>query len=399
MLKKYAVLVLVASFFLVSIRTNAQDKRAQYPGLLANSYFGVNIGYINYPFTNKHLKPGYVAESVTVPHTAVRINLLGYRFNENLSAEISYTRPVNWVEYHNINGVQARKSIHMNIGGLTLRGKLPLSKKFAVSAEAGLAIVTRSGFKVNEEPVIDPVSYASFLLGGKLQYNLNKKWELALTTAYSPENADAKQPATTFYSLGFNYHMRPLSQEKVERNAKSGYIWPRNLIQVGFTPKGIGYGVNNFVSEGAIPIFWGGDAQVETGFSIMYRRNVFHTKKLFSLDWGVSASWWRTDINKDEFVTLSIFPVLQWTAIRTKAADIYFNYSVAGPTFITKTFLDEQFTGKKFTFQDFMSMGMYAGKDRKLNAELRISHYSNGNIFTNNAGVKIPLTFNLGYTF
>ncbi|HEX7847285.1 MAG TPA: acyloxyacyl hydrolase [Chitinophagaceae bacterium] len=394
--RKNAALVLL---LFIAIHSAAQDKRAQYPSFLANSYFGVNIGYINYPFSNKHLAPGYTAESVKVPHVGVRINLLGYRFNENLSAEISYMRPVNWVEYHNINGVQGRKSVHMNIGGLTIRGRVPLSKKLAISGEAGLALVTRSGFKVNDVPVVDEVSYAGLLLGGRLQYHLNKKWEFGFTAAYSPKHDEHKQPATSFYSLGFNYHMRPLPEEKVERNRKSGYIWPRNLIQIGYTTNGLGYGANNFVSEGFIPIFWGGDAEVERGFAVHYQRNVFHTRKVFSLDWGVSASWYRTDLNKEEFFALSVFPVLRFTVLRMKATDIYFNYSVAGPSYISKTVLDGQLTGKKFTFQDFMAMGMYAGKNRNLNAELRIAHYSNGNIFTQNAGVKIPLTFNLGYTF
>ena len=283
MTRKNAVVTLLI-LCLIAIRTSAQDKRAQYPSFLANSYFGVNIGYINYPFTNEHLEPGFEAESVKIPHVAVRINLLGYRINDYLSAEISYTRPVNWVEYHNINGTTARKSIHMNIGGLTLRGRLPLTNKLAVSGEAGLAIVTRSGFKINNVPAVKEVSYASVLMGGRLQYHLNKKWELGLTAALSPKNDDAKQPATTFYSLGFNYHMNPLAPEKVARNAKSGYIWPRNLLQVGYTTNGLGYGVNNFVSEGVIPIFWGGDAQVEKGLAIHYQRNVFYTRKVFSLD-------------------------------------------------------------------------------------------------------------------
>jgi hypothetical protein len=42
---------------------------------------------------------------------------------------------------------------------------------------------------------------------------------------------------------------------------------------------------------------------------------------------------------------------------------------------------------------------MFFGKDRRLNAELGIKHYSNGNIFTQNASIKIPLTLTLGLTF
>ncbi|HWJ25865.1 MAG TPA: acyloxyacyl hydrolase, partial [Flavisolibacter sp.] len=78
---------------------------------------------------------------------------------------------------------------------------------------------------------------------------------------------------------------------------------------------------------------------------------------------------------------------------------LYFNYSVAGPSYISKVVIDSSETGKHFTFQDFMGMGIFAGKNRHLNAEIKIQHYSNGNIFPRNAGVKVPLTFNLGYAF
>jgi hypothetical protein len=79
--------------------------------------------------------------------------------------------------------------------------------------------------------------------------------------------------------------------------------------------------------------------------------------------------------------------------------DIYLNYSVAGPTYISKIKIDSLATGEKFTFQDMMGMGLYTGKKRRINAELRIAHYSNGNLFPQNEGVKIPMTFNLGWTF
>jgi hypothetical protein len=44
-------------------------------------------------------------------------------------------------------------------------------------------------------------------------------------------------------------------------------------------------------------------------------------------------------------------------------------------------------------------MGMYAGKKRKFNFEMRIAHYSNGNLFPDNDGVKVPLSFNVGLSF
>jgi hypothetical protein len=74
-------------------------------------------------------------------------------------------------------------------------------------------------------------------------------------------------------------------------------------------------------------------------------------------------------------------------------------YSYAGPTYISKVIIDGLGTGSHFTFQDFMGVGAFIGKDRNLSVGLKISHYSNGNLFVDNASLKIPLTISLGYTF
>ncbi|MFZ1327489.1 MAG: acyloxyacyl hydrolase, partial [Chitinophagaceae bacterium] len=94
---------------------------------------------------------------------------------------------------------------------------------------------------------------------------------------------------------------------------------------------------------------------------------------------------------------LSLYPVLRFTAFRSPKTDLFFEYTVAGPTYISKTLIDNETTGKKFTFYDAMGIGMFTGKKKNLNAGLRIAHFSNGNIFSENNGVKVPLTFSLGY--
>ena len=96
---------------------------------------------------------------------------------------------------------------------------------------------------------------------------------------------------------------------------------------------------------------------------------------------------------------ISTYPVLRFTALRTKPVDLYFDYSVAGPTFITRTNIDGRDTGRHFTFQDFMGVGLFTNQTRRFNAEVRIAHYSNGNLFPRNPGVTVPLGFNIGYTF
>lgn len=70
-----------------------------------------------------------------------------------------------------------------------------------------------------------------------------------------------------------------------------------------------------------------------------------------------------------------------------------------GPAYLTKSDIDGLDSGPKTTYQDTMGFGVFFGEKRAYNLELRIMHYSNGNIFTKNAGVAIPLQLTLGKTF
>ncbi|MBI5856219.1 MAG: acyloxyacyl hydrolase [Sphingobacteriales bacterium] len=372
----------------------------QYPPGLLNSNFGVSIGYIHYNFTAKQLEPGFSVASIKIPPVGVRVNLIGHQINKWLGANIHYMRPVGWVEYRNIKGDNKTHSVWMNIAGLTLRSKIPISKKLSVYAEAGLGIVTRKGFKVNDLWALKNASYSTGFFETGLRYHVSDKWDIISGLSYSPANDKVKQPATYFYSAGFTVKMRKMPQEMLEAKKKAGYKFPQNTLQIGIATNSLGYGVNNFAAKTSpIPFFWGGAAEVRHGVSLHYHRNIFHATKVFSFDWGISAGFWQTRLKKQNFFTLSVFPELRFNIIHTKAADFYFYYSVAGPTYISKMVLDGEETGRHFTFQDLLGIGSFLGKERKLNAEINIGHYSNGNIFPDNAGVKVPLTFCVGYTF
>jgi hypothetical protein len=192
--------------------------------------------------------------------------------------------------------------------------------------------------------------------------------------------------------------LKELLKEKVERNKKNGYYFARQIFQAGYTTNATGYEANNLFSK-KIPVFWGGAAQMKKGFSLNYQRNIFHSRKVFSFDWGAGMGYWKSEKKQDEFFTMSLYPVLRFTFIRSQRTDLFFEYSVAGPTYISKTIIDNEETGRKFTFQDFMGIGFFAGARKNWNAGIRIVHFSNGNIFPQNAGVKVPLTFSLGYAF
>src|SRR5665647_913772 len=373
-------------FFLVSLSVLAQDERAQIPSILQKAYFEVNIGSIDYDFTQFQPEVGFSFQALKVPHPAVRLVLFGYEFNKYLSAQLTYMRPVTWVKYQyktDATGEIGQRTIWMNVGGLTLKPQLPVTDRFSIYGEVGLGIITRSGFNdgITGKPVITDANYATFLFGGGFKYNVNKSFALQLSTAYSPEKRSEKQPSTSFVAAGFSYRLQKVSEKKIEKAVEVGYIHPKRMLQIGFSSNVLGYGVNNFVSSDKFPIFWGGEVEVCKGVSLTYQQNIFHTAKVFSLDWGVSSSYWQSqgrgtglsNPNKQDFFTLSVFPVARFTVLHTKPFDAYFYYSVAGPTYISKIMIDGQNTGKHFTFQDNMGTGIYFGEKRNLNAEIMLS--------------------------
>jgi hypothetical protein len=377
----------------------AEEDRSQYPSFLAHSYFDVGVGYLDYPFTGRQLEPGFTAESVSIPHVGARLVLLGYRFTDHLAAQLSYTRPVEWVKYRNVNGVVADRSVWMNLSGFTLRGNLPLFGPWSLDGEGGVTLVVRHGFGADAIPIVRDADYWAPLYGGGLRYRLNDTWDLNVNAVYSPATASVRQPHTLAVTGGFTFNMRPLSESQVAESASSGFAFPANLLQVGYSSDVAGFGVNRVVSGGGVPIFWGGIAQVRQGVIGRYHRNVFHTRRLFSLDVGTSVSYWRSRANHEPFYTFSLFPEFRFTPVRLKSSDFYINYSLLGPATISRVTIDGNDTGRHFTFEDFMGIGTYLGKDRHVNAEIHIGHFSNANVLPRNAGLSIPLTFTVGYAF
>lgn len=391
--------LLTAFLALQILVCNAQDNRTQYPPLLKKAFFGVDIGSINYPFSNKNLPANYQAQTIVVPHTAPRLTLFGYHFTKNLSARITYMRPVQWVLYKNLNGDGLKHSVWMNVGGLTVKQNIPISSRWSFYGEAGLALITRNGFDVNSVPVIKDGNYSTASAGGGFEYHVNTKWDLNFYFGYAPGKEKLNQPKTVFAGAGFTYNMHPLTVSSDKINSNKNVVFPKQVLQFSYATNRFGYGVNRFFAEGKLPVFWGGLAEVENGFAINYTRNVFHTSKIFALDIGGSIGSWESKVQEQNFYAFSVYPLLRFNVLRYRLADVYFFYSVAGPSFISQTQIDGHDTGKHFTFRDVMGVGSYLGHSHLVNTEISIGHFSNGNLFPNNAAVKIPLSFSLGYAF
>lgn len=378
--------------------TSPADSRTQFPAFLLNSYFGVDLGSINYPFSDRQLEPGFRVQSVAVPHAAARVVLFGHRFHKYLSAQVAYTRPVEWVMYRNLNGIEMSASVWMAIGDVSLKSQLPITTRLGVYGETGLAIVSRTGFVINGAPGVPDARFAAPLFGGGLEYALNTRWDLLAGATYVPSHGADKQPEMSLVSLGFRYNMRPIPAARVEAARKGGTIVPENLVQLGFMTNAFGYGWNNALS-GKAPVFWGGHVQVARGVTARYQRNVFHTRSRLAVDVGTSASFFKSEDGGKNFVTVAAYPLVRWNFLQREAADVFVSYSIAGPSFVSRRIIDRQDTGSHFSFQDVLGVGMFVGKNRRMFVQLDISHYSNANIFPHNPGVKIPATITVGKGF
>lgn len=367
---------------------------------LSGAYIGVQFGDINYAFSNAQLLPGFQAQSVQIPHTAVRFVLFGHEFNKYLSGQISEMVPLHSVAYLNINGNTDREPLWINnIAGFTVKGRLPLNNRWSIFAEGGLGVVTRNEISVNQVPVANSANYVSFLFGGGVAYRLNEHWDLLAAVIDVPGHAAGNQPSTQFFSGGFDYTMRRVPADPDVESAPNSPIWPRNMVQVGYITNALSYDVNDFFTKGKVAIFWHGSVEVRDGASVEFRRNVFHTRRFFALDLGAGLSSFKSRINGDRFYAFALYPALRIPLIRTNPAEFYFTYSLAGPALLTRTTIDNQNTGRVFTFQDYMGLGMYLSRKRRVTAEVRIQHYSNANLFPHNPGITVPLGFYMGTTF
>ncbi len=397
-------------FFLFRILGfHAQERlNTQYSPFLAKTYYNFNFGAVFNNFSNENLAPGFDTATFRKNRFSGRF-LLGYKLNPKLGLQFGVLRPASWFSYENINNIGYKRTVWMNIWSLSLKQELSLSKKYSIYGELGIANESRVGFAIDNQSIYDDAHFANLIAGVGVSYRLSDTWSFLVNTTYLPKSTKYNQPAIVQASVGLNYNMQQIPKEKaILYKLDQTYFFPKQLIQVSYGTSALGFLPNRFFSMNltvgnsksiGIPIFWLGESKARHTFGVNYQRTAFRTQKSFSLDWGAGLTVFETQATREKVVALSVYPVLRFYVWRHPKFDMYTNYSIIGPTFISKKNIDHLETGPHLTYQDFMGIGAFVGKTRRLNLELKIMHYSNGNIFPENAGVAIPVLLTLGKTF
>lgn len=396
--KKLMVIVCVlTTLTIANAKTEYKpDRRSQLPAGLNHTYFGMGVGYTDIPFSNRNLINGFQATSFTNP--AVGLNVfIGHFFNRYLAGEISLMRPIKWAYANNVSTIGKRNSIWISLFGISLRPTLPITERFSLYGLAGLGIISRHGFSINNTTAIPSEDMMTLLTGGGMTYALTSRWHLNLGVDYTLARQNKQQPAMLFAYTGFYYLFHALELPKYY---STHYIFRKNLIQIGaFATDIFNPNVNRYFTTRGLPIFWTGDLETKNGGWLMYERNIFHTHKFFSLDIGTSISTYHSRINNTSFQAFSVFPAIRIWFLRSQLADLYFKYAIAGPTYLTRSNIDNINLGGRFTFQDLLGIGAFLGKEKHFNIAATIGHYSNGNLLPNNPGTQVPLVMSVGYAF
>lgn len=385
------------------LQAQETTEKKDYP-FLERTFFQINLGYVNYGFDESLLNEGFTTSGYYKNPFSGRL-LLGYKIDKNWALQYGVMRPAVWFEFENVNGTDLKKSVFVNSWFLTLSRQFSLNDRWSLIAETGPARVTRKGFLLGTNRGVEDKDYFSVMSVAGLKYHLNNQWDLSAQAMFIPtESAD--QPSIYQFTAGFQYNLSNLVPK--EFHETSDVFFPKNTLQIGYANDAIGYAANKFFSMQArignfrsagLPVFWYGDAKASHTLHLNYNRTVYKGKKILTLGYGVSFTAFQSTIENDWVIALSVYPQINFYFWRNESFNMYANYSLIGPTYLSVEDIDGFETGPKVTYQDFMGVGAYFGKNNSYNAELKIIHYSNGNIFNRNAGVAIPLVFTFGKSF
>lgn len=371
---------------------------------LSRTFFQVNLGYVNYDFDNNLLNEGFTAANTNSNPFSGRL-LIGYKFNDRWALQHGVMRPASWYEYEKVNGTNLTKSVFINAWFLTLSRTWRLKNNWSLFLEAGPVRVTRKGFLLGNNRGVDDHDYLSLLSVGGVKYRLNDQWDLTAQASFIPQDTN-NQPAITQFTAGIQYNLTNLVPK--DHHETSDVFFPKHTLNIGYSNDAFGFAANKFFSlqarignfrSAGIPVFWYGDVKASNTISLNYHRTVYKGKKIFTIGYGASLVAFESSIEREWVYAVSVYPQLNFFFWRNNHFNMYGTYSVVGPTFLSEEDIEGQETGPKITYQDFMGVGAYFGKDNSLNAEIKIIHYSNGNWFNKNAGVAVPLVFSVGYAF
>jgi hypothetical protein len=121
-----------------------------------------------------------------------------------------------------------------------------------------------------------------------------------------------------------------------------------------------------------------------------------HSRLYFDASFG---HWGLQHVSDNHQVNIiAVAPYFRYYFHENKYISPYGEISI-GPSYLSRTRLDDHNLGMHFAFQDQVAFGASMGEGKKVSISLGALHYSNGSLCENNRGMSIPLYIKVGYRF
>ena len=140
-----------------------------------------------------------------------------------------------------------------------------------------------------------------------------------------------------------------------------------------------------------------GRESVEKGMMIFYERKLLDLFTIMSGYSGCTLGRWT--MKGDQIYTTSAFLSCRVWAIHLPFAHTYLEYSILGPTLLSKENFNNVDFGSNILFQNFFGAGIELGEGRGFSINLKILKYTNSDVNQPDVSIHIPILVSVGYLF
>jgi hypothetical protein len=145
------------------------------------------------------------------------------------------------------------------------------------------------------------------------------------------------------------------------------------------------------------PLMWDAKLKVDRAIMLSYERDLYHFGRYLELYSGISGGFLESFGEKEDSIqTFGGYLMARLYFVKVRNFQMFFMWSPAGPSFLTKReFATTEFSNL-FVFQDQFGIGIRVKGKREYDFFVKLYHFSNGDIFPINGGIDIPLLIGFG---
>jgi hypothetical protein len=148
------------------------------------------------------------------------------------------------------------------------------------------------------------------------------------------------------------------------------------------------------------PLMWSAKLKVDRAVIIAYEKQIYSLSSYLEFYGGVSFGFLQkiTEVEDKAQVTGG-YLLTRLYFLNKKNLKLFFLWSPAGPSLLSKNKFSSTEFSNRFVFQDQFGIGGRVKGDKEYEIFAKLYHFSNGSLFPINGGIDIPLLVGMGVRF